>query len=63
MDCPFPVLIRMRPSTILDGAVPEAELMLMIDDATDRDVDEKMLEQIAETARLISLSENWRDGI
>lgn len=34
---------------------------LLNDDVTDKNVDEKMLEQIAETARLISLSENWRD--
>lgn len=34
---------------------------LLNDDATDKNLDEKMLEQIAETARLISLSENWRD--
>lgn len=35
---------------------------LLNDDTNDMDVDENMLEQIAETARLISLSENWRDA-
>lgn len=34
---------------------------LLNDGETNKDLDEEMLEQIAETARLISLSENWRD--